>query len=57
MKAELGGNAFIAIANLSDIASVEALPKAAEEAAGSPIDILGEQCRHHQGQPLHAHEG
>ena len=40
VKAELGGNAFIAIANLSDIASVEALPKAAEEAAGSPIDIL-----------------
>src|SRR5215475_1032703 len=40
VKAELGGNAFIAQANLSDIASVEALPKAAEEAAGSPIDIL-----------------
>jgi len=40
VKAELGGNAFIATANLSDIASVEALPKAAEEAAGSPIDIL-----------------
>ena len=40
VKAELGGNAFIAIANLSDIASVEALTKAAEEAAGSPIDIL-----------------
>lgn len=40
VKAELGGNAFIAAANLSDIASVEALPKAAEEAAGSPIDIL-----------------
>jgi 3-oxoacyl-[acyl-carrier protein] reductase len=40
VKAELGGNAFVATANLSDIASVEALPKAAEEAAGSPIDIL-----------------
>src|SRR6195256_2969932 len=40
LKAELGGNAFIAQANLSDIASVEALPKAAEEAAGGPIDIL-----------------
>ena len=40
VKAELGGNVFIAQANLSDIASVEALPKAAEEAAGSPIDIL-----------------
>ena len=40
VKAELGGNAFIATANLSDIASVEALTKAAEEAAGSPIDIL-----------------
>jgi 3-oxoacyl-[acyl-carrier protein] reductase len=40
LKAELGANAFIAPANLSDIASVEALPKAAEEAAGSAIDIL-----------------
>jgi 3-oxoacyl-[acyl-carrier protein] reductase len=40
VKAELGGNAFIAPANLSDIASIEALPKAAEEAAGSGIDIL-----------------
>ena len=40
VKAELGGNAFIAQANLSDIASVEALPKAAEEIAGAPIDIL-----------------
>jgi len=40
VKAELGGNAFIVQANLSDPASVEALPKAAEEAAGSSIDIL-----------------
>jgi 3-oxoacyl-[acyl-carrier protein] reductase len=40
VKAELGGNAFIATANLSDIASVEALTKAAEDAAGSGIDIL-----------------
>jgi 3-oxoacyl-[acyl-carrier protein] reductase len=40
VKAELGERAFIAIANLSDIASIEALPKAAEEAAGSGIDIL-----------------
>ena len=40
VKAELGSNAFIAPANLSDIASVEALPKAAEEAAGAPIDLL-----------------
>lgn len=40
VKAELGSNAFIATANLSDIASVEALTKTAEEAAGSPIDIL-----------------
>jgi 3-oxoacyl-[acyl-carrier protein] reductase len=40
LKAELGGNAFIAQANLSEIASIEALPKAAEEAAGSGIDIL-----------------
>ncbi len=40
LKSELGGNVFIAQANLSDIASVEALPKAAEEAAGSGIDIL-----------------
>jgi 3-oxoacyl-[acyl-carrier protein] reductase len=40
LKAELGANAFIAPANLSDIASIEALPKAAEEAAGGSIDIL-----------------
>ena len=40
VRAELGANAFIATANLSDIASVEALTKAAEEAAGSSIDIL-----------------
>ena len=40
VKAELGGNAFIVQANLSDPASVEALPKAAEEAAGSAVDIL-----------------
>ena len=40
VRAELGARAFIAAANLSDIASVEALPKAAEEAAGAGIDIL-----------------
>ncbi len=40
VKAELGSRAFIAPANLSDIASVEALPKAAEQAAGGSIDIL-----------------
>jgi 3-oxoacyl-[acyl-carrier protein] reductase len=40
LKAELGERAFTAIGNLSDTASVEALPKAAEEAAGAGIDIL-----------------
>jgi len=40
LRAELGERAFIAAANLSDIASIEALPKAAEEAAGAGIDIL-----------------
>lgn len=40
LKAELGSRAFTAIGNLSDVASVEALPKAAEDAAGSGIDIL-----------------
>ncbi len=40
VKAELGSRAFIAPANLSDIASVEALPKAAEAVAGGGIDIL-----------------
>jgi 3-oxoacyl-[acyl-carrier protein] reductase len=40
LKAELGARAFIVQANLSDTASVEALPKAAEEAAGAGIDIL-----------------
>lgn len=36
----LGERASIAPCNLSDPASVEALPKAAEVAAGAPIDIL-----------------
>jgi 3-oxoacyl-[acyl-carrier protein] reductase len=40
LKAELGANAFTATCNLSDIASVEALVKTAEDAAGSGIDIL-----------------
>jgi len=40
VRAELGSRAFVAPANLSDTASVEALPKAAEEAAGAGIDIL-----------------
>jgi 3-oxoacyl-[acyl-carrier protein] reductase len=39
MKTELGVRAFVAVCNLADPASVEALPKAAEAAAG-PIDIL-----------------
>jgi 3-oxoacyl-[acyl-carrier protein] reductase len=40
LKNELGARAFIVQANLADPASVEALPKAAEEAAGAGIDIL-----------------
>jgi 3-oxoacyl-[acyl-carrier protein] reductase len=45
LKAELdslngSGHAFVAAANLSDAASIEALPKAAEDAAGSPVDVL-----------------
>jgi 3-oxoacyl-[acyl-carrier protein] reductase len=40
VKGELGGRAFTVIANLSDPASVEALPKAAEDAAGAGLDIL-----------------
>lgn len=40
LKAELGSRAFVAVCNLADAASVEALPKAAEAAAGGPIDIL-----------------
>ncbi|HUJ47119.1 MAG TPA: 3-oxoacyl-[acyl-carrier-protein] reductase [Rhizomicrobium sp.] len=39
-KAELGGRAHVATCNLSDTASVEALAKTAEAAAGAPIDIL-----------------
>jgi 3-oxoacyl-[acyl-carrier protein] reductase len=39
LKAELGARAHIVSANLSDSASVEALPKTAEAAAG-PVDIL-----------------
>jgi 3-oxoacyl-[acyl-carrier protein] reductase len=40
LKTELGTRAFVATCNLADPASVEALPKAAEAAAGAPIDIL-----------------
>ena len=40
VKAELGVKAFVAVCNLADKDSVEALPKAAEAAAGAPIDIL-----------------
>src|SRR5580692_4258468 len=40
LAGELGGRAYTAPANLSDPVSVEALPKAAEAAAGAPIDIL-----------------
>src|ERR1700749_4469028 len=40
LAAELGSRVYTAACNLSDIASVEALPKAAETAAGAPVDIL-----------------
>lgn len=40
VKAELGSRAFVAACNLADKESVEALPKAAEAAAGATIDIL-----------------
>jgi 3-oxoacyl-[acyl-carrier protein] reductase len=40
LKSELGERAYIAASNLGDTAAVEALPKAAEAAAGAPIDIL-----------------
>ena len=40
VAAELGSRAYTVACNLSDIASVEALPKAAEAAAGATIDIL-----------------
>jgi 3-oxoacyl-[acyl-carrier protein] reductase len=40
VRAELGERAYTATCNLSDAASVEALPKAAETAAAAPIDIL-----------------
>jgi len=39
LKNEIGANAHVATCNLSDSASVEALPKTAEQFAG-PIDIL-----------------
>ena len=39
LKSELGERAHIVTCNLGDAASVEALPKTAEQAAG-PIDIL-----------------
>jgi 3-oxoacyl-[acyl-carrier protein] reductase len=40
VRARLGERAHVAPCNLADPLSVEALPKAAEAAAGSPIDIL-----------------
>jgi 3-oxoacyl-[acyl-carrier protein] reductase len=40
LKSELGSRAHIATCNLSDPASVEALPKAAEAALGASVDIL-----------------
>src|SRR5580700_154808 len=40
LASELGERAYTAACNLSDIASVEALPKAAESIAAAPIDIL-----------------
>jgi 3-oxoacyl-[acyl-carrier protein] reductase len=40
LKNELGSRVFAVVTNLSDPALVDALPKAAEEAAGAPIDIL-----------------
>ena len=40
IKAELGERAYFATANLSDPASVDGLVAAAEEAAGSSLDIL-----------------
>ena len=40
LASELGARCYTAACNLSDIASVEALPKAAETAAAAPIDIL-----------------
>ncbi len=40
VRAGLGTRAFAVTSNMADAASVEALPKAAETAAGAPIDIL-----------------
>jgi 3-oxoacyl-[acyl-carrier protein] reductase len=40
LKDELASRAHIATCNLSDMVSVEGLPKAAEAALGAPIDIL-----------------
>jgi 3-oxoacyl-[acyl-carrier protein] reductase len=40
LKSQLDERAHVAPCNLADTASVDALPKAAEAAAGAPIDIL-----------------
>jgi len=40
LKRELGERAHVAVCNLAEMASVEALPKAAETATGAPMDIL-----------------
>ncbi len=40
LKSEIGDRAHVAVCNLADTTSVEALSKAAEAVAGAPIDIL-----------------
>src|SRR4051794_36802774 len=40
LQQQLGARVHIALCNLADNASVDALPKAAEAAAGGPPDIL-----------------
>ena len=40
IKAALGGRTHVQVCNLADAASVDALTKSAEAAAGAPIDIL-----------------
>ena len=40
LRSELGDRAHVAVCNLAETVSVEALPRAAEAAAGAPLDIL-----------------
>ncbi len=52
---DLGERTFVFPANLSDRDAVKALGEKAEADLGG-VDIPRQQCRHHQGRTVRAHE-